>query len=129
MTQSPSLRSTVNISEALPTHRPRCAKRRIWQPCPSQFVPQVHLCRRSDDACSKADKVKVPADLDKEHQAKLNALKAAGKSAFDKMYMADQLTVHKGRCFPAMRLMRKRGTESLRGQDAPDTEGTLGGSS
>jgi predicted outer membrane protein len=70
----------------------------------------------SDDACSKADKVKVPADLDKEHQAKLNALKAAGKSAFDKIYMADRLTAHESawHCFLSMRLMRRRGTESLR---------------
>ena len=30
---------------------------------------------------AKADKVNIPADLGKDHQAKLNAPKAAGKSA------------------------------------------------
>jgi putative membrane protein len=45
-------------------------------------------------AAAKADKVNVPEDLDKEHQAILDALKAADKSAFDKMYRAEQLKAH-----------------------------------
>jgi len=43
---------------------------------------------------AKADKVEVPEKLDPEHQAKLDALKAADKSAFDKMYRAEQLKAH-----------------------------------
>jgi hypothetical protein len=40
---------------------------------------------------ARADKVKLPADLGKDHQAKLNAPKAAGKSAFDRLNVADEL--------------------------------------
>ncbi|MGN7773819.1 DUF4142 domain-containing protein [Phyllobacterium sp. 22552] len=43
---------------------------------------------------AKADKVDVPTKLDDEHQTKLDALKAADKSSFDKMYKADQLKAH-----------------------------------
>lgn len=43
---------------------------------------------------AKADKVEVPTKLDAEHQAKLDALKAADKSSFDKMYKAEQLKAH-----------------------------------
>ena len=43
---------------------------------------------------AKADKVSVPEKLDKIHQAKLDALKAADKSTFDKMYRAEQLKAH-----------------------------------
>jgi putative membrane protein len=43
---------------------------------------------------AKADKVKVPEKLDQKHQARLDALKAADKSAFDAMYRAEQLKAH-----------------------------------
>lgn len=43
---------------------------------------------------AKADKVEVPTKLDAEHQAKLDALKAADKSSFDKIYKSEQLKAH-----------------------------------
>jgi putative membrane protein len=43
---------------------------------------------------AKAEKVEVPTELDTEHKAKLDALKAADKSSFDKMYKAEQLKAH-----------------------------------
>jgi len=41
-----------------------------------------------------ADKVEVPTELDAEHQAKLDALRAVDKNSFDKMYKAEQLKAH-----------------------------------
>jgi putative membrane protein len=43
---------------------------------------------------AKADKIKIPEKLDQKHQAKLDALKSADKSTFDKMYQAEQLKAH-----------------------------------
>jgi putative membrane protein len=43
---------------------------------------------------AKAEKVTLPTSLDKEHQAKRNALKSADKADFDKKYLAEQLKAH-----------------------------------
>jgi putative membrane protein len=43
---------------------------------------------------AEADSVSVPEKLEKKHQAKLEALKAADKSVFDNMYRAKQLKAH-----------------------------------
>jgi putative membrane protein len=43
---------------------------------------------------AKAEKVKLPEALDEEHQAQLDALKAADKASFDRMCIADRLKAH-----------------------------------
>ena len=59
---------------------------------------------------AKADKVKVPEKLDQKHQARLEALKAADKSAFDAMYRAEQLKAHEtaAACSPITRKTAKK---------------------
>ena len=60
---------------------------------------------------AKADKVNIPADLGKDHQAKLNAPKAAGKSAFDRLHVADELAAHESAVasFSGYTLLAKKG--------------------
>jgi putative membrane protein len=45
-------------------------------------------------SAAAVEKVTLPTELDKENQGRLDALKAASKAGFDKMYFVDQLAAH-----------------------------------
>lgn len=77
---------------------------------------------------AEADSVSVPEKLEKKHQAKLEALKAADKSVFDNMYRAKQLKAHESAValFSEYAKTAKRRIEDLRCQIASDAGETFG---